>query len=120
MQKDGRLPIVIHEGTDCIGPGDAKPGDASIRLLVPWTDGYKVDLAALKRGKKGNPAEAAFLRVGPDKKSQVSSNFKPTGLLTIVSAPMQKDAIGKLKVDLQSGGYMVAGDLDVKVCVAPK
>jgi hypothetical protein len=120
LQKDGRLPIIIHEGTDCVAAGDAKPGDGAIRLLVTWSDGYKIDLSALRRGKKGNPGEAAFMRVGADRKAQISSTFKPTGRLTIVSAPMQKDAIGKLAVDLQSGDYMVAGDLDVKVCVAPK
>jgi hypothetical protein len=120
MQKDGRIAIVIHEGTDCVAPADAKPGDASMMLVVSWQDGYKTDLSALRRAKKGNLGEAAFVRVGDDGKKQVSTTFKPTGRLTVVSAPTTKDAIGKLKIDLQSGDYMVTGDLDVKVCVAPK
>jgi hypothetical protein len=89
-------------------------------LIVPWKDGYKTDLASLKRAKGGNLGEAAFVRVADGQKKQVSKTFKPTGLVTIVSAPMQKDAMGKMKIDLQSGDYMLAGDLDVKVCVAPK
>jgi len=120
MQKDGRVTLVLHEGSDCLAAADAKPGDASMVLVVPWQDGYKTDLSALRRAKKGNMGEAAFVRVGDDGKKQVSTTFKPSGLVTVVSAPTQKDAIGKLKIDLQSGDYMVAGDLDVKLCVAAK
>jgi hypothetical protein len=120
MQKDGRLAVVLHEGTDCVGPGDVKPGDASMTLMVTWKDGYKVDVGSLQRAKGGSLGEAAFVRIGDGKKRNVSTTFKPTGLVTIVAAPTQKDAIGKMKIDLQSGDYMLAGDLDVKVCVAPK
>jgi len=120
MQKDGRVTLVLHEGSDCVAAADAKPGDASMVLVVPWQDGYKTDLSALRRAKKGNMGEAAFVRIGDDGKKQVSTTFKPSGLVTVVSAPTQKDAIGKLKIDLQSGDYMVAGDLDVKLCVAAK
>lgn len=120
MQKDGRVTLVIHEGSDCVAAADAKPGDASMVLVVPWQDGYKTDLSALRRAKKGNMGEAAFVRIGDDGKKQPSTTFKPTGLITVVSAPTQKDAIGKMKIDLQSGDYMVTGDLDVKLCVAAK
>ncbi|HTQ48091.1 MAG TPA: hypothetical protein VMI75_35290 [Polyangiaceae bacterium] len=120
MQKDGRVTLILHEGSDCVAAADAKPGDASLMLVVPWQDGYKTDLSALRRAKKGNMGEAAFVRIGDDGKKQVSTTFKPSGLVTVVSAPTQKDAIGKLKIDLQSGDYMVAGDLDVKLCVAAK
>lgn len=120
IQKDGRVTLVIHEGTDCVAPADAKPGDASMVLVVSWQDGYKTDLSALRRAKKGNMGEAAFVRIGDDGKKQVSTTFKPTGRVTVVAAPTQKDAIGKMKIDLQSGDYMVTGDLDVKLCVAAK
>jgi hypothetical protein len=112
VQKDGRVLIVIHEGSDCLA--DAKSSDASMMLMVPWKDGYKTDLSALRRAKGGNLGEAAFLR-----KKQVSSTFKPSGLVTVVSAPTGKDAVGKMKIDLQSGGYILAGDLDVLVCGSP-
>ena len=120
MQKDGRVAVVIHEGTDCVAPGDVKPGDASMTLLVTWKDGYKVDVGSLQRARGGNLGEAAFVRVGDGKKRSVSATFKPTGLVTIVAAPTQKDAVGKMKIDLQAGDYMLAGDLDVKVCASPK
>jgi hypothetical protein len=122
MQKDGRLAVVLHEGSDCVGPNDAKPGDASMTLLVTWKDGYKVDVGSLQRAKGSSLGEAAFVRLGEGKKRNVSSTFKPTGLVTIVAAPTQKDAVGKMKIDLQSGDYMLAGDLDVKVCgaITPK
>lgn len=120
LKKDGRLVVMLHEGSDCIAPADAKSGDGSITLMVPWQDGYKVDLGSLKRGKKGDPGEAAFIRVGDDKKGHVSSTFKPTGRVTIVSAPTAQNAFGKLKIDLSSGDYILAGDLDVKVCGALK
>lgn len=116
MQKDGRLLIMLHEGSDCIAPGDAKPGDGSMMLMVPWQDGYKVDLSSLKRGKKRDVGEASFVRVGPDNKNQISATFKPTGRLTVVSAATSQNSFGKIKIDLQSGDYMLAGDLDVKVC----
>ena len=111
VQKDGRVLILIHEGTDCLA--DTKSADASMMLMVPWKDGYKTDLSALRRAKGGNLGEAAFLR-----KKQVSSTFKPSGLVTVVSAPTTKDGIGKMKIDLQSGGYILAGDLDVLVCAS--
>lgn len=118
--KDGRVALLIHEGSDCIAPGDAKPGDGSMTLVVSWQDGYKTDLSALRRGKKGSMGEAAFVRIGDDGKKQISSTFKPSGTVTVVSAPTQKGALGKMKIDLQSGDYMVDGDLDVKLCVAAK
>ncbi|HEY1693288.1 MAG TPA: hypothetical protein VGG39_14070 [Polyangiaceae bacterium] len=106
VQKDGRALVVIHEGSDCT----AAP-DAAISLMVPWKDGYKTDLASLKRAKGASVNEAAFVRT-----KKVSTAFKPTGLVTVVSAPTQKGAVGKMKIDLQSGDYMLAGDLDVVVC----
>ena len=88
-------------------------------LLVPWKDGSKVDLASLKRAQKTSMGEAAFVR-GAGAKKTIVTTFKPTGLVTIVSAPSDKDAVGKMKIDLQSGDYMLSGDLDVKVCVPVK
>jgi hypothetical protein len=116
MQGDGRVLVTLHEGSDCIAQGNAQPGDASMTLMVTWQDGYKVDLGSLLRAK----GEAGFARVGNDKKSHKSATFKPTGRLTVVSAPTQQNAFGKLKIDLSSGDYILAGDLDVKVCGALK
>lgn len=116
IKKDGRLVVTLHEGSDCVSAAQARPGDESITLMVPWQDGYKVDLGSLKRGRKGDPGEAAFTRVGDDGRGHISSTFKPTGRVTIVSAPTDPNALGKMKVDLSSGDYILAGDLDVKVC----
>lgn len=115
MKKDGRILLSLTEATDCPAPGDAKGDHPVLTLLVPWSDGYKVDLASLKAGKKG-PGEIAFSRG----KKDVSTTFKPSGSVTVVSAPMEKGATGKLKIDLQSGDFMLAGALDVEVCVSPK
>ncbi len=120
LQKDGRVALIIHERDDCVASSDAKPGDASMMLIVPWKDGYKTDLASLRRAKKGSLGEAAFVRVGDDGKKQVSTTFKPTGLVTVVSASTKTETVGKVKIDLQNGDYMVAGDLDVKVCGSAK
>jgi hypothetical protein len=37
----------------------------------------------------------------------------------VVSAPTAKDATGKLKLDITSGEYILAGDIDVLVCTSP-
>jgi len=111
VMKDGRAVVLIHGGSDCVAPEDAKSGDGSILLTVPWKDGYKTDLAALRRAKGGSLGEAAFVR-----KKQVSATFKPSGLVTVVSAPTEKGKVGKMKIDLTSGGYILTGDLDVMVC----
>jgi len=111
MQKDGRVPVTLVEHADC---SPAKAGEGALTMLVAWKDGYKTDLGSLKRGKKGS-GEISFGRVGAP-----SGTFKPTGRVTVVTAPTDKDAIGKMKIDMQSGDYMLAGDLDVQVCVAPK
>lgn len=120
LTKDGRVALMLHEGSDCVAPSDVKPGDGSMTLLVPWQDGYKVNLGSLKRAKNRAMGEAAFVRVGADGKNKISSTFAPTGRLTVVSAPTAQNALGKLKVDLSSGDYILAGDLDVKVCGALK
>ena len=120
LQKDGRLLIVLHEGSDCQTSADAAPGAASMMLMVPWQDGYKVDLGSLKRAKNKDMGDVAFIRISDAKTNQVSTTFKPTGLLTVVKAPMVQNAMGKMKIDLVSGDYMLTGDLDVKVCFPPK
>jgi hypothetical protein len=118
MKKDGRVLLTLTEGTDCPAPGakkDDKKDENTLTLLVPWQDGYKIDLGSLKRSGKKGAGEIAF-KSG----KKEAAAFKPSGTLTIVSAPMDKGATGKLKIDLQSGDYMLAGDLDIQVCVAPK
>jgi hypothetical protein len=117
MQKDGRILLTLSEDAECTS--SAKPGDGSLTILVPWQDGYKVDLSALKRpGKKGS-GEIAFSRSTSGSKSDFPASFKPSGRLTVVSAPMEKNATGKIKIDLQSGDYMLVGDMDILVCVSP-
>jgi hypothetical protein len=114
MKKDGRVAITLTEASECPAPGDAKSDHASMTMIVPWQDGYKVDLASLKGiGKKAG--DISFKRGKKD-----ATAFKPSGLVTVVSAPMEKGGKGKLKIDLQSGDYMLNGDLDIEVCVSPK
>jgi hypothetical protein len=117
MQKDGRISVMLTEATDCPPAGGGKTSDAGLSLLVEWRNGYKTDLGSLKRsGKKGGSAEIAFVHAG----GKPASAFKPTGTVTVVSAPTDQGATGKLKIDLQSGDYILAGDLDVQLCVAAK
>lgn len=89
-------------------------------MLVTWEDGYKVDLGSLKRGGKKGAGDISFVRIGAKGKKEVSTTFKPTGRLTVVKAPMDQGATGKINIDLQSGDYMLSGDLDVQTCVSPK
>jgi cytochrome c biogenesis protein CcmG/thiol:disulfide interchange protein DsbE len=120
MQKDGRILLSLSERTDCAPPSDLKPGDATLTMMVPWKNGYMADLASLKRPNKKGAAAIAFSRVNNAKKKAISKTFKPSGTVTIVSAPMEPDAIGKMKIDLASGDYVLAGDLDIQLCVSPK
>jgi hypothetical protein len=110
MQKDGRILLALSEATDC-----TTSGGPTLTLMVPWQDGYKADLGSLKRTTKKGPGEITFSR----SKKDVSTTFKPSGTVTIVSAPMTQNATGKMKIDLQSGDYMLAGDLDIQLCVSP-
>jgi hypothetical protein len=117
-QKDGRILLTLDERSEC-GGGDPKPGEGLLTLTVPWEDGYKQDLGSLKRApKKG--AEIAFVRVNTNGKKDASATFKPSGRVTVVKAPSEEGALGKINIDMQSGEYMLSGDLDVQVCVAPK
>jgi hypothetical protein len=116
MKKDGRIQVTLTEATDCPGAGDSKADHAKLTMTVPWQDGYKVDLSALKVSGKKGPGEIGF---SPGAKG-TSATFKPSGTVTVVTAPMEKGGKGKLKIDLQSGDYMLAGDLDIEVCVSPK
>jgi hypothetical protein len=118
MAKDGRVVVTLLEHGDC--KSAPKAGDAMLTMMVPWNAGEKADLSALKvQGKKG-PGEISFVRIGKGNKKEVSPTFKPSGTVTIVSAPQTANSTGKVKLDLQSGEYMLNGDLDVQVCVAPK
>lgn|ERR1700690_538449 len=119
MQRDGRVVVTLDERTDC-GGGDAKPGEGILNMTVTLEDGYKVDLGSLKRGGKKGGGEISFVRVGAGGKKDFSASFKPTGRVTIVKAPMEQNAVGKLNLDLTSGDYMLSGDLDLQACVAPK
>lgn len=114
-QKDGRMLVTLDSAADC----SASP-DAAMTMLVQWQDGYKTDLGSLKRGaKKG--AEIAFARTPSGAKKPVySKTFKPSGMVTVVKATSDAATVGKLKIDMQSGDYMLAGDLDVHVCETGK
>jgi hypothetical protein len=127
MQKDGRLLISFTEADDCVTSADAKAGGATLLMMVPWKDGAKLDLSKLKapnpkaKGFAAAMGEVSFIRIDDDGKSNhVSTTFKPTGKATIVSAPMEANAIGKMTLDLKSGDYAMSGDLDIKVCFPPK
>ncbi len=120
IQKDGRAVVTLAEADDCVSSSDAKPGDATMTMTIPWKDGMKADLAAMLRPKGKGLGEISFVRVTDAKQNDGSKTFDPIGTVTVVKAPTQKDAFGKMKIDLTAGGYMLAGDIDVKVCVAPK
>ncbi len=69
----------------------------------------------LKRAPKS--AAVTFSRLGA--KKNVVSTLNPSGTFTIVSAPMEKGRRRrKLKIDLASGDFTLAGDIDIQVCVA--
>lgn len=121
VQKDGRIVIALEDAhADCATAAPA-PGDATLTMLVPWENGYKVDLGSLKRSTRAKPSgEITFSRTGAGGKKEISATFKPSGTVTLVKAPTEPNATGKMKLDLQSGEYMLAGDLDVLVCVATK
>ena len=117
-QKDGRVLLALDDAhTDCTTAAPAQPGDATLTVLVPWQDGYKVDLGSLKRSTpKKAGGEITFSRAGAAGKKEVSATFKPSGTITIVKAPSDANVTGKMNIDLQSGDFMLAGDLDVLVC----
>jgi hypothetical protein len=115
VQQDGRVSVVLTEATDC-PPAGGKSGDAALSLLLEWKAGYKTDLGSLKRSGKKGAAEIAFVHTG----GKPATAFKPTGTVTVVTAPTAQGATGKLKIDLQAGDYILAGDLDALLCVAAK
>src|SRR5258708_3593152 len=95
--------------------GAQKPGEGALSILLEWKDGYKTDVGSLRRATKPGAGEVGFSRG-----ASVSKTFKPTGRVTVVKAPTDANATAKLKVDVQSGDFMLAGDLDVLLCVAAK
>jgi hypothetical protein len=105
VQKDGRVSITLLEHADCSPPAAT---EGSLTLLVTWKDGYKTDLGSLKRSGKKGSGEIGFIRA-----SKPAPSFKPTGTVTVVAAPTDQSATGKMKIDLQSGDYMLNGNLDV-------
>ena len=121
-QKDGRVLLALDEShSDCTSTASPQPGDGTLTMLVPWQDGYKVDLGSLKRATpKKSGAEITFARAGASGKREISASFKPSGLVTILKAPSDSTATGKMNIDMQSGDYMLAGDLDVLVCPPAK
>jgi hypothetical protein len=119
VQKDGRILLTLDERTEC-GGSDVKAGEAILTITVPWEDGYKQDLGSLKRAGKKGPAEISFVRVSGGGKKDVSTTFKPSGRVTIAKAPTETNSLGRMNIDMQSGDYMLSGDLDIQVCVDAK
>lgn len=113
MRKDGRLLVTLTEGTEC--GGTPKPTEGAMSFLLEWKDGYKTDVGSLKRATKPGGGEVGFSRG-----KSLSKTFKPTGRVTVVSAPTDANATAKLQLDVQSGDFMLAGDIDVMLCVAAK
>jgi hypothetical protein len=113
MQKDGRLLLTLTEGADCTS--SPKASDGALTITVEWKNGYKTDVGSLKRATKAGGGEVGFSRM-----NALSRTFKPTGRVTVLSAPTDANATGKLKLDVQSGDFMLAGDIDVLLCVAAK
>jgi hypothetical protein len=118
MTKDGRLLLSITESSDCSTTPQA--GQGTLSLLVEWKDGYKTDLGSLRKATKPGGGEVGFSRLGPGGKGALVKGFKPTGRVTVVKAPTDANATGKIKLDLQSGDLILAGDLDVLLCAAVK
>jgi hypothetical protein len=118
VQKDGRIVLALDDAAaDCSTTGAPQPGEARLTLLVPWQNGYKIDLAALRRSTpKKTGGEITFSRGAAGGKKEISATFKPSGTVTVVTAPTDASSVGKINIDLQSGDFMIAGDLDVLVC----
>ena len=113
-QKDGRMFVTLTEHTDCAAAPTA--GEGLLTMLIAWQDGYKTDLGSLRRTAGKGPPEITFLRASAASKMQPSKTFKASGTVTIVSAPKEAGATGKMKIDLQAGDYILAGNLDIQVC----
>jgi cytochrome c biogenesis protein CcmG/thiol:disulfide interchange protein DsbE len=120
MQKDGRILLSLSERSECTPSSGAKPGDATLTIMVPWKDGSKTDLASLKQSTRKSPGAIRFTRLNAARKSEASKTFKPSGTVTIASAPTDLNGIGKMTIDLTSGDYRLTGDLDIQVCVPPR
>ena len=110
--------------------------DLKGKVLATNAEGSAVDIAmramlqtnGLDPKRDVNIVEAAFptmrAMLGEKKVDLIPAvlPFSRNPELRAMAHPLftQKDAVGKMKIDLQSGDYMVAGDLDVKLCVAAK
>jgi hypothetical protein len=106
----GRVSLRLFRGTGC--DMDAKEGDVDLLFAVPWGPGARTDLGTLS--SKGVNPEAQATRHF-DSEHGKGLRFRPQGALTIVSAPSQKGAIGKITIDLRSGDYVLTGDMPVIV-----
>jgi hypothetical protein len=107
----GRVNLRLFRGTGC--ETDAKDGDVDLLFAIPWAAGARTDLGTLS--SKGVNPEAQATRHS-DSEHGKGLRFRPQGTITIVSAPSEKGAIGKITIDLRSEDYALTGDMPVIVC----
>jgi hypothetical protein len=117
----GKVYIEIYDVKDfdvkkTCGRLPAVPDARKIGVLLPWSAGAKLDVATIKASE--DPDMFVMATTANPKKfdrKDVGKEIKPTGTIQVLNAPVQKGAVGRIKLDLTTGGDKLTGEIDVDV-----
>ena len=118
----GRVYVEIYDAKDVdvtTGCGMMPAGaDArKIGVVLPWSDGAKLDVASLKPSKDGPLFFVMSRTANPTKmdRKDAGKELKPTGTIEVLKAPAQKGSVGRIKLNLAIGKDKLGGEVDVDV-----
>jgi hypothetical protein len=109
--SDGTQNIDIYE-TDVTCADFAPQADREILLSVPWKDNTDRDFK-LAFGSPDSQTGTFVIQKNGTPDNIISTQ----GRVEIITAPTDKDAMGKMRLRMSAEGNTVEGEVDIHVCV---
>lgn len=106
---DSVMVEIFDREATCDDVPAAADGHRVVEVKVPW-----------KAGPHAVAPEKAQVRFGLQMKGKALWGDAKSGTVTVLEAPREQGAIGRLRLDVQAPKEKVSGEIDVHVCVAPR
>lgn len=106
---DSVMVEIFDQDATCESVPSPTDGHRVVEVKVPW-----------KAGPHPVGASSAQVRFGLQMKGKALWGDAKSGTVTVLEAPREQGAIGRLRLDAQAPKEKVSGEIDVHVCVAPR
>lgn len=105
---DRAMVEVYDQEATCENLPDAADGHRSVEIKVPWA-----------KGNHSIAGDKASVRFGLQRKGNQLWGAAKSGAVTVLEAPKQQGAIGRIRINASAPKEKLSGEIDVHVCVAP-